>query len=63
MADMEATTVDEASVHTWISPFGTAEIITTGQGCQFEAPLFKALTKHARFPKGYHPKSNELIEW
>ena len=66
MADMEATIVAKALVHTWISRFGTPEIITTDQGGQFDAELFKALTKllgsHRISTSAYHPKSNELID-
>ena len=66
MADMKATTVAEALVHTWILRFRTPEIITTDQGGQFEAELFKALTKLLGFHRirtsAYHPKSNGLIE-
>ena len=47
LAEIEATTVTEALAHrqTWISHFRTPEIITTDQGGQFEAEVFKAFTK------------------
>lgn len=64
--DISAETVAEAFFTNWISRYGVPAIVTTDQGRQFEAALFRSLTnllgiKRSR-TTSYHPQSNGLIE-
>lgn len=61
-ADIVAT----ALFDNWIARFGAPQTITTDQGSQFEADLYKALTRfigaHKVRTTPYHPASNGMIE-
>lgn len=51
----------------WIARFGASRTVTTDQGPQFKAALFKALTNmvgcnKTRTAAAYHPASNGLVE-
>jgi len=50
----------------WVSRFGAPHIITTDQGLQYEAALFKALTNLIACERirtsAYHPASNGILE-
>ncbi|CAK9801753.1 Nuclear RNA export factor 2 [Anthophora quadrimaculata] len=66
LRDQEATTVARAFYEGWISRFGTPLRITTDQGRQFEAHLFKELNSllgatHIR-TTAYHPAANGMVE-
>lgn len=66
LPDIEAITVAEALISSWISRFGIPLRITTDQGRQFESHLFKNLnillgSDHLR-TTSYHPQANGLIE-
>lgn len=66
LADMEAYTVAEAFLSTWIASFGVPLRVTPDQGRQFESELFKELCKmlgsqHLR-TTSYHPQSNGMVE-
>ncbi|GFX71235.1 transposon Tf2-8 polyprotein [Trichonephila clavipes] len=66
LKDITAETVAEAFFSSWVSRFGTPEILTTDRGRQFESSLFKALSKLLGVQKcrktGYHPQANGMIE-
>lgn len=64
--DIKATTVAQALIKEWISRFGIPARITSDQGKQFEAELFRELNQilgieHLR-TTSYHPQSNGMIE-
>lgn len=66
LVDITADTVARAFFSGWVSRFGCPSRITTDQGRQFEASLFRALTswigaKRIRTTP-YHPCANGLIE-
>lgn len=66
LEDMEAKTVANALISSWISHYGVPETITTDQGRQFESKLFAELTKltgtrHTR-SAARHPQANGIIE-
>ncbi|KAM0726712.1 Transposon Ty3-I Gag-Pol polyprotein [Formica fusca] len=66
LTDITAETIAKHLFINWIARFGTPERITTDQGRQFEADLFKRLTqmtgsKHIR-TTAYHPAANGMIE-
>lgn len=63
---MSAYTVAVVLATHWIARFGVPDVITTDQGRQFEAELFKTLTtrfgiSHAR-TSPYHTQSNGIVE-
>lgn len=66
LTDITADTVATAFYANWIARFGAPRTVTTDQGAQFEAALFKALTNLAGCNRtrtaAYHPASNGLIE-
>lgn len=53
-------------VNGWISRFGVPEIVTTDQGRQFEADLFRRLMQHCGTKRirttSYHPCANGMVE-
>ncbi|GFS63824.1 hypothetical protein TNCV_1128411 [Trichonephila clavipes] len=59
-------TVSHAIFDTWISRFGCPVYLTSDQGRQFEAALFKELTKFLGTNRirttSYHPQANGLVE-
>lgn len=66
MVDMSADTVARTFYATWIARFGCPHRITTDQGRQFEATLFRSLTdllgiKRCRTTP-YRPQTNGMIE-
>lgn len=66
LPDIQAETVARAFFTGWIARFGTPLRITTDQGRQFEASLFRALTKVMGIERirttAYHPESNGMVE-
>lgn len=66
MRDQEASTVARTFFDGWISRYGTPRIITTDQGRQFEAQLFKNLTNILNVKQirttAYHPAANGMVE-
>ncbi|GFX98051.1 retrovirus-related Pol polyprotein from transposon 412 [Trichonephila clavipes] len=64
--NITAETVSRAIFDTWISKFGCPVYLTTDQGRQFEAALFKELTKFLGTNRirttSYHPQANGLVE-
>ncbi|XP_049799996.1 uncharacterized protein LOC126235316, partial [Schistocerca nitens] len=66
MKDITAETIAQTFFRGWIARFGVPLRITTDQGRQFEAYVFKALatllgTKRIR-TTAYHPASNGMVE-
>ena len=66
LTDITADTIASAFYTHWIARFVASRTITTEQGSQFEAALFKALlnlveTNHTR-SLPYHPAANGLVE-
>ncbi|XP_043499957.1 uncharacterized protein K02A2.6-like [Polistes fuscatus] len=66
IADITAESVARAFFETWVARFGVPTIITTDQGSQFEAELFKKLTELLGCSRTrsspYHPQSNAYKE-
>jgi len=66
LRDIEATTVADAFVKTWIARFGTPVQITTDRGTQFSSSTWTSLcTKlgiHHILTTAYHPQSNGMVE-
>ena len=64
--DITSDTVVRAFLSNWVARFGCPTIITTDRGRQFEASLFKTLTKligcQHRTTTAYHPAANGLVE-
>lgn len=64
--DIRAETIARAFYNGWVCRFGTPEKITTDQGRQFEADLFKCLTNILGIERirttSYHPQANGLVE-
>lgn len=66
MVNISAHAVTMTLVDQWIARFGVPDVITTDQGRQFEADLFKTLTvifgiRHTR-TSPYHPQANRMVE-
>jgi len=66
LQNMSAHAVAVTLVNQWFSRFGLPDIVTTDQGRQFEADLFRALSEtfgiqHAR-TSPYHPQANGMVE-
>ncbi|GFX17252.1 transposon Ty3-G Gag-Pol polyprotein [Trichonephila clavipes] len=66
IGNITAETVPRAIFDTWISRFGCPVYLPTNQGRQFEAALFKELTKFLCTNRirttSYHPQANGLVE-
>ena len=65
LLDITAEAVAKAFVSVWVARFGCPQQITTDQGRQFEAYLFKTLanlTGSSLTRTAWHPASNGLIE-
>jgi transposase-like protein len=66
LSEITAEAVAKAFVSVWVARFGCPQQITTDQGRQFEARLFKTLTSitGSFLPSttAWHPASNGLIE-
>ena len=66
LSNISADTVASAVYANWITRYGAPRIITSDQGPQFEAALFKALTNMVGCNRtrtaAYHPASNGLVE-
>ena len=66
LKEATADTIAKAFYSGWVARFGSPKIVTTDQGAQFEAALFKALLKFTGCERirttSYHPASNGLIE-
>lgn len=66
LTEISAEAVATAFYETWISRFGAPQIVTTDQGTQFEAELFRRLTDllgcNRTRTSPYHPASNGMIE-
>lgn len=66
IVDITAKTVAQAIITHWIARYGVPHSITTDQGRQFEANLYKELSHFLGFAKyrttAYHPQANGVIE-
>jgi len=66
LSDITAEAVANAFVSVWVARFGCTQQITTDQGRQFEARLFKTLANRTGSSltrtTAWHPASNGLIE-
>jgi hypothetical protein len=66
LANITAETVARAFMNTWISRYGCPLRVTTDQGRQFEAQLFRALLQlcgvKLHNTTAYHPIANGLVE-
>ncbi|XP_018374067.1 PREDICTED: uncharacterized protein LOC108768207 [Trachymyrmex cornetzi] len=66
LEEISADTVSTAFYTHWVSRFGAPHTISTGQGPQFKATLFKTLTNLIRCNRirtsAYHPASNGILE-
>lgn len=66
MTDITAESVAKTFFESWVARFGVPTVITTDQGTQFEAELFKKLTELLGCSRTrsspYHPQSNGIIE-
>ncbi|KMQ89633.1 retrovirus-like pol polyprotein [Lasius niger] len=66
LANVTADTVATTFYANWIARFGAPRTVTTNQGPQFEAALFKALANivgcNRTRTAAYHPASNGLVE-
>ena len=64
--DIKADTVAQAFYASWISRFGSPEIICTDQGSQFDSELFQSFMQILGCKRNrttsYHPAANGLIE-
>lgn len=64
--NIEAATVTQKLVETWIARFGTPEELTTDRGLQFQSQLFANLTKalgvHHIKTAAYNPRANGMVE-
>jgi cleavage and polyadenylation specificity factor subunit 1 len=66
LSEITAEAVAKAFVSVWVARFGCPQQITTDQGRQFEARLFKSLAAILRSSltrtTAWHPASNGLVE-
>ncbi|XP_039309916.1 uncharacterized protein K02A2.6-like [Solenopsis invicta] len=66
LKEISADTVSTAFYTHWVARYGSPLTITTDQGSQFEASLFKALTNligcDRKRTSAYHPASNGILE-
>ncbi|XP_070169423.1 uncharacterized protein [Polyergus mexicanus] len=66
LTEISADTVSTAFYTHWVARYGAPQTITTDQGPQFEAALFKALTNLISCERirtsAYHPASNGILE-
>lgn len=66
LTKMTAQAAATAFYSTWVARFGAPKTITTDQGTQFEAELFKRLISLLGCSRTrtspYHPSSNGMIE-
>lgn len=66
VSDISAETVSKVIYEGWITRFGCCSRLTSDQGKQFEANLFKNLMKRMGIEKSrttaYHPQANGMIE-
>jgi len=66
LADISASSVAEAMVHTWFSRFGLPDTITSDQGVQFTSAVWTALRNlhniRRSLTTAYHPQANGMVE-
>ena len=66
LTEITAQAVATAFYTNWIARYGAPKIVTTDQGTQFEAELFRRLTDllgcHRTRTSPYHPASNGMVE-
>ena len=64
--NIEASTVAEKFIETWIPRFGVPDIISSDRGLQFQSQLFANLTRslgiHHIQTAAYNPRANGLVE-